>query len=30
MSQKQANMQPMAGRPAVKPKEDPLAYEKCG
>ncbi|MEO5956577.1 MAG: hypothetical protein ABIR36_12945 [Nitrospiraceae bacterium] len=27
MSQKQAKMQPTAGRPAVKPKEDPLAYE---
>ena len=27
MSQKQPNMQPTAGRPAVKPKEDPLAYE---
>jgi hypothetical protein len=27
MSQKQANTKPAASRSAVKPKEDPLAYE---
>ena len=27
MSQQQANTKPVASRPAVKPKEDPLAYE---
>ncbi len=27
MSQKQANTKPTVARPAVKPEEDPLAYE---